>query len=166
MGIHWKWDETAQCYRARAALTCHRHRSTDWVWRWLVKNTQCTRTNMFKMLNTITAWWHSQRSLEWYTYLDRFWGASPWKMKVIHSVLSSSDVGRKWRLLCSALHPNTEHGDCCETLLMLQLLERGKNGGQRTTADGRSYSDAGLSITPVFSVTWSFRSHSNMLICC
>ncbi len=40
-------------------------------------------------------------------------------MKVIHSV----DFRRKLRLLCSVLHLNTEHRDCCETLLMLQLLE-------------------------------------------
>ncbi len=109
---------------------------------------------MFKMLNTITAWWHSQQSLEWYTYLGRFWGALPWKMKVIHSVLSSSDVGRKWRLLCSVLHPNTEHRDCLRDIVDVTAARARKNGGQRT-ADGGSYSDAGLSITPVFSVTCS-----------
>ncbi len=27
--MHLKWDETAQCYRARAALTCHRRGSMD-----------------------------------------------------------------------------------------------------------------------------------------
>ncbi len=46
--------------------------------------------------------WHWQRSLEWHMYFvkhGRFWGALTWKMKVIHSILSSSDVGRKWRLL-------------------------------------------------------------------
>ncbi len=63
-------------------------------------------TNTVKTLSTVTTW-HSQRSLEWYTYLGRVWGTLPWKIKVNHSVLSSSDVGRKWRLLCAVLHPNT-----------------------------------------------------------
>ncbi len=31
---------------------------------------------------------------------------------------------------------------------MLQLLERGENGGQFTTVEGRNYSNAGLSIKP------------------
>ncbi len=37
-------------------------------------------------------------------------------------------------------------GIACETLLMLQLLEYGKNGGQRTSAESGNYSNAGLSI--------------------
>ncbi len=39
-------------------------------------------------------------------------------------------------------------GIACETLLTLQLLERGENEGQRTTAEGGNYSNAGLSINP------------------
>ncbi len=54
-------------------------------------------TNTVNTLSTIMTW-HSQTSLERYTYLGRFLGTLPWKMKVIHGVLSSSDVGRKWRL--------------------------------------------------------------------
>ncbi len=145
-----KWDETARCYRAHAALTCHRRGSMDraarpryeqrklisQAWCWSVKNTPCTQTNTVKMLSIITTWL-SKRSLEWYTYLGRFWGTLPSKMKVIHSSLSSSDVGRKWRILCSVVHPNTEHGIACETLLMLQLLKRWENKGQLlTTANG------------------------------
>ncbi len=34
----------------------------------------------------------------------------------------------------------------CETLLALQLLERGEKGGQLTTAEGGNYRNAGLSI--------------------
>ncbi len=39
-------------------------------------------------------------------------------------------------------------GIACETLLTLQLLEHGENGEQRTTAEGRNYGNAGLSINP------------------
>ncbi len=154
-----KWDETARCYRAHAALTCHWRGSMDraarpryeqrklisQAWSWSVKNTPCTQTNTVKMLSIITTWL-SKKSLEWYTYLGRFWGTLPSKMKVIHSSFSSSDVGRKWRILCSVVHPNTEHGIACETLLMLQLLKRWENKGQLlTTANGWN---AGLSIKP------------------
>ncbi len=39
-------------------------------------------------------------------------------------------------------------GIAYKTLLTLQLLERGENGGQRTTAEVGNYSNAGLSINP------------------
>ncbi len=47
--MHWKWDETVQCYRAGAALTCYWLRSMDRAarpryWVNLVLQTRC--------------WWH------------------------------------------------------------------------------------------------------------
>ncbi len=39
-------------------------------------------------------------------------------------------------------------GIAYETLSVLQLLKIGENGGQRTTAEGRNYSNAGLSPWP------------------
>ncbi len=108
-------------YRAERISRYEQRKLISQARRWSVKNTTCMHTNTVKTLSTITTW-HSQRSLEWCTYLGRFWGALPWKMKIIHSVLSSSDVGRKWRLLCS----------------VLQLLECRENGGQLTTAEGET----------------------------
>ncbi len=42
-------------------------------------------------------------------HLSRSEGAFPSQTKVIHCVFSGSDVGSKWRLLCSLLHPTTKH---------------------------------------------------------
>ncbi len=39
-------------------------------------------------------------------------------------------------------------GIACETLLTLQLLERGENEGQLTTDEGGNYGNTGLSINP------------------
>ncbi len=61
--MHWKWDETVRCYRARAALTCHRRgsiesratnganlkRGADQL-----KNTSCTHTNTVNDYNDMT----------------------------------------------------------------------------------------------------------------
>ncbi len=91
--------------------------------------------------------WHSQRSLEWCTYLGRFWGALPWKMKVIHSVLSSSDVGEIEDSYVQSYIQTQSTGIACETLLMLQLLERWEKKDS-LTAEGGNYSSAGLSINP------------------
>ncbi len=41
-------------------------------------------------------------------------------------------------------------GTAYETLLTLQQLERGQNGGQRTTAESGNYSNAELSIKPLW----------------
>ncbi len=38
-----------------------------------------------------------------------FGGSFSSKTKVLNCVFSCSDVGSKWRLLCSLLHPTTEH---------------------------------------------------------
>ncbi len=39
-------------------------------------------------------------------------GEQPSKTKRIHCVLSGSDVRRKWKLLCSLLHPTTKRLHC------------------------------------------------------
>ncbi len=59
------------------------------------------RTNMITTLSTITTW-HSQRSLEWYTYLGRFWDFNPQGPQQLRCW--------KWRLLFSVLHPNRAPG--------------------------------------------------------
>ncbi len=56
---------------------------------------------MITTLSTITTW-HSQRSLEWYTYLGRFWDFNPQGPQQLRCW--------KWRLLFSVLHPNTAPG--------------------------------------------------------
>ncbi len=65
--MHWKWNETARCYRARAMLTCHWRRSMDWA---TVPNESCATNGANKSHKC--------------------------------GALSSSDVVRKWRLLCRA----------------------------------------------------------------
>ncbi len=42
-------------------------------------------------------------------HLGRSGGAFPSQTNIIHCVFSGSDVGSKWRLLCSLLHTTTEH---------------------------------------------------------
>ncbi len=50
-------------------------------------------------------------------------------------------------------------GIAYETLLTLQLLDRGENGGQRTTAEGGNYSNAGLWINPRGPALYNVTSH-------
>ncbi len=95
---------------------------------------------MITTLSTITTW-HSQRSLKWYTYLGRFWDFNPQGPQQLRCW--------KWRLLFSVLHPNTEHRDSLWDIVDVTELERGENGGLRTTVEDGNYNNAGLSINPV-----------------
>ncbi len=79
-----------------------------------LKYISCTHTNTVKTLSTNDMTFTKESGV---MHVFWFWDALPWKMKVIHSILSSSDVGRKLRLLCSFLHANTEHQDCLRDIV-------------------------------------------------
>ncbi len=63
-------------------------------------------------------------------------------MKLNHSVLSSSDGGSLWRLLCLLVHPKTQHlkclfGDDIVYLQQLQQVIRNGGGGPQLLTQGR-----------------------------
>ncbi len=78
-----------------------------------------------------------------------FCGALPSKTKPIHSVFSASHVKRKWRLLQYInfyIQWKNAH-IAYERLLLLQLLRRGENGGQRATGWGWKYANRAQSVS-------------------
>ncbi len=59
-------------------------------------------------------------------------GLFPYSMKFNHSVLNGSDEGRLWRLLCSLVHPKTQHLDSlfgADIIYLQQLQQVIGNGG-------------------------------------
>ncbi len=54
----------------------------------------------------------------------------------------------KMKTLMFSLASKQSIGIACKTLLTLQLLERGEKMKDNVTAEGRNYSNAGLSINP------------------
>ncbi len=86
---------------------------------------------------------------KWFTWtsmhLGRSGGAFSSKTNVIHCVFSGSDVGNKWWLLCSLLHPTTKHHNRLGDNLV-SLLQRWNNGGLLTAHSGWVYVKTPVSI--------------------
>ncbi len=79
--------------------------------------------------------------------LGVFGGALPLKTKLMHCVLSGSDVGKKIMILLFFYITKLQITCITCKTLSLQLLERGENDGLRTTGWRRKYDNTGQSFS-------------------
>ncbi len=117
------------CYHKLVSHT----KSHSWLW---AQQTQVIDSRCFhvQLLNTTFLFTiiHEDRH-------DHFSGTFPWTIKLNHSVFSGSDGGSLWRLLCSLVHPKTQHlkslfgADIVYLQQLQQVISNGGGGPQLLT---------------------------------
>ncbi len=128
--MHWTWDETAWCYRARAALTCHRHGSID---------------------RAARPWYRTNLALR--TAQTNLTSAAPTASSAAQMFGENEDSYVQFCIQTQST------GIACETYCWRYSCSSVEKLKDSVTAEGGNYSNAGLSIKPRAPALRNMMSH-------